>query len=142
MRLKSMLAVAALGLGLAAFSVPAQAQITTNLKFTINHPWVIMNKTMPAGTYSFRMSEGTQQQQMTATNTQTRDKAVFLVEQDTKPVPHHSQLVFDRVGNREFLSRIYQSGARYGVAIAPSKEEARLEKQGQTPTEDVDSEQQ
>lgn len=138
MRLKTMVAVAALAAGLTAFNLPAHAQITTNLKFTINHPWTVMNKTMPAGTYSFEMSRGTQQQQMIATNTHTGEKAVFMAEQDTsnKP-PRRSELVFDRIGNQEFLSRIYQSGARYGVAIQPSKEEARLEKEGQHPAEDT-----
>ena len=141
MRTKSILAVAALLLGLAGFSVPAQAQITTNLKFNVSHPWIVMNKTMPAGTYSFEMSRGTQQQQMIVTNLKTKDRAVFAVEQDSHTYPpHHSELVFDRIGNKEFLSRIYQSGARYGVAIAPCKEEARLEKQGQKPVEDTQSE--
>ena len=138
MRLKSMLALATLVLGLAALSMPARAQITTNLKFRVSHPWILMNKAMPAGTYSFEMSRGTQQQQMIVTNLNTKGRAVFAVEQDSHTYPpHHSELVFNRIGQKEFLSRIYQSGARYGVAVGPSKEEARLEKQGQKPVEDT-----
>lgn len=142
MRFNSMLATASVALGLMAFSAPAQAQTTIHLKFNITHPWIVSGKTLPAGTYVFEMSRGTQQQQMMATNTETKDKAVFVVEQDVNnKLPHKSELVFDRIGDKEFLRRVYQSGARFGVAVMQSKEEARLVKQGQKPVEDTQWEQ-
>jgi hypothetical protein len=142
MRFKSMLAVVTLTLGLAALGVPAQAQITANLKMTISHPWIVVNKTMPAGTYVFKMLEGSQQQQMTATNTETGEKAVFVVEPATwNALPHHSELIFDRMGDQQFLTHVYQSGARMGVAVQPSKEEKRLEQQGQKAVENTEPEQ-
>lgn len=143
MRLKAVFAVAALTLGLAAVAVPARAQISTELRFEISHPWVVVNKTMPAGTYVFRMSRGSQQQEMSATNVKTREKAIFMVKQaPTGTAPHHNEAVFDRVGHKEFLTRIYQSGSQIGVAIEPSKEEARMKKQGQTAVEHTESDQQ
>lgn len=143
MRSRFVLAVATLALGLAAIAIPAQAQISTMLKITINHPWVVVNKTMPPGTYSFRMSRGSQQQQMSATNVKTGEKAIFIVSQSTRETPPtHSEAVFDRIGNKEFLTHIYQGGSPIGVAVQPSREEARLKKQGQTAVEDTNSDQQ
>ena len=140
MRFKSWLAVAALVLGLAAVAAPAHAQISNELKVKINHPWVVVDKTMPPGTYSFRMSRGMQQQEMSATNLKTREKAVFMVKQAPRATaPRHSEAVFDRIGNKEFLTHIYQGGSAIGVMIEPSKEEARLEKQGQKAVEHTES---
>lgn len=141
MRSRLMLAAAALALGLAA--LPAQAQISTMLRITIRHPWVVVNKTMPPGTYSFRMSRGSEQQQMSATNVKTGDKAVFMVEQaTTERPPTHSEAVFDRIGKKEFLTHVYQGGSPIGVSVQPSPEEAHLKKQGQTAVEHIDAGQQ
>lgn len=141
MRSRLMLAAVTLALGLAA--LPVRAQISTMLRIKINHPWVVDNKTMPAGTYSFRMSRGSQQQQMSATNVKTGDKAIFMVKQaTTERPPTHSEAVFDRIGNKEFLTHVYQGGSSIGVLIGTSPEEARLKKQGQTAVEQTDTDQQ
>ncbi|MFP5235894.1 MAG: hypothetical protein ACLGSD_08315 [Acidobacteriota bacterium] len=140
MRFKSLIAVAALVVGFAAVVVPAGAQISMELKIKINHPWVVVDKTMPAGTYSFRMSRGMEQQEMSATNMKTGEKAVFMVKQAPKgAAPKHTEAVFDRIGNKEFLTHIYQGGSAIGVMLEPSKEEARLEKQGQKAVEETEA---
>jgi hypothetical protein len=46
--------------------------------------------------------------------------------------PTHSELVFRKYGNTEFLSKVYESGTKTGVALTETaKEEARLAKEGQ-----------
>jgi hypothetical protein len=143
MRFKSLIAVATVVLGLAAVAAPARAQISMELKIHIRHPWVVVNKTMPAGIYTFRMSRGMEQQEMSATNMKTGDKAVFMVEQAPKgTAPKHSEAVFDRIGNKEFLTHVYQGGSSIGVLIETSPEEARLKKQGQAAVEQTDTDQQ
>jgi hypothetical protein len=65
----------------------------------------------------------------------------FLVRTSIDPtVPKHSELVFNRYENKEFLSKIYEGGSRTGVAVEePSRQELRLQKQNQQPTEHTES---
>lgn len=46
--------------------------------------------------------------------------------------PRHSELVFRKFGNTEFLSKVYEGGSKNGVALTEtSKEESRLVSAGQ-----------
>lgn len=70
---------------------------------------------------------------MTAISDNGKASAQFLVRQSIdNHRPNHSELVFRRYGNTEFLSKIFEVGSKEGVAVMePSKQEARLASQGQ-----------
>jgi hypothetical protein len=70
---------------------------------------------------------------MTARNQNGDVVAQFNVRQSIdNRRPRHSEIVFKRYGNTEFLSKVYESGSKEGVAVTEtSKEEARLVSQGQ-----------
>jgi hypothetical protein len=119
----------------------SDAQITNQIQANISHPFVIGNTTLPPGQYDFRMLPGSDLTVMTVRSADNKIGEEFLVRtsQDTT-TPQHSELVFNRYGDKEFLSKIYEGGSRIGVAVVePSRQELRLQKQGQQPVEHAEA---
>jgi hypothetical protein len=115
----------------------ANAQITNALQAHVNHSFVIGDKTLPPGEYTFRMEGDSNLGVMTVQNKNGDTVAQFNVRQsiDTQ-TPKHSQLVFRRYGNTEFLSKVYEGGTKNGVAVTETaKEEARFVSEGKHPQE-------
>jgi hypothetical protein len=44
--------------------------------------------------------------------------------------PKHTELIFDRVGDQYFLSKIFEVGSTYGVQVQKSRSERKLETEG------------
>lgn len=138
-------AIPIVSLFLAAGTAPLlHAQITTQIKAHVSHPFIVGNTTLPPGEYTFRMLQGSDLTAMTATNDNDQTSVEFLVRESIDPnTPKHTELVFNRYGHKEFLTKIYQADTKAGVAVMePSREELRLQKQGQHPVEHAEEQQQ
>jgi hypothetical protein len=109
------------------------AQIINAIQAHVDHNFVIGDKTLPPGEYTFRMTIDPDQSLMIASSQNGTNVAQFLVRQSIDDHrPSHSELVFQKYGNTEFLSKIFEGGSENGVAVTePSKQEARLIDQGQ-----------
>ena len=109
------------------------AQIINAIQAHVDHSFVIADKSLPPGEYTFRMTTDPDQSLMIATSQNGTNVAQFLVRQSIDDHrPRHSELVFNKYGNTEFLSKIFEGGSKNGVAVTePSKQEARLTDQGQ-----------
>lgn len=107
--------------------LPANAQIVGMVRANINHSFIIGDKTLPPGEYSFRMESGLNLTTMSVQNQKGDNVAQFAVRDTTaNHTPRHSELVFRKFGNTEFLSKIFEGGSRDGVELTEtSKEEAR-----------------
>lgn len=121
----------------------ANAQIDHPITANITHKFVIGNTTLPAGKYMFRMEGNTDLMVMEATNQSNDTSVQFMVRQSTdEHRPSHTELVFRKYGNDEFLSKMYLSGSRAGAAVAePSRLEERLKKEGQKAAEHTEEQQ-
>ena len=109
------------------------AQITNAIQSHIDHSFMIGDKTLPPGEYTFRMMEGSDLTVMTVTGGKNQTNEVFNVEQTVDDHrPKHSELVFRKYGDTEFLSKVFEGGSKAGVELTEDrKQEARLAKQGQ-----------
>ncbi len=109
------------------------AQITNAVQAHVDHSFVIGDKTLPPGEYTFRMMEGSNLTVMTVAGRNGKILADFRVQAAIdKHSPHHSELVFRKYGNTEFLSKVFENGSKDGVALTESsKQEARLVNQGE-----------
>jgi hypothetical protein len=109
------------------------AQITNEIRTHIDHSFVIGNTTLPPGEYTFRMVPNSDLSVMTATNENDKTSVAFLVREAIDDhTPNHSDLVFRRYGNTEFLDKIFEVGSKDGVAVTEtSRQEASFVKQGQ-----------
>ncbi|HUO15717.1 MAG TPA: hypothetical protein VMX38_12075 [Verrucomicrobiae bacterium] len=113
------------------------AQITNTIQAHINHSFVIGNTTLPPGEYTFRMLQGTDLQAMTATSENDKTSVSFDVETAIDDhTPRHSELIFRRYGNTEFLSKIFESGSKDGAEVTEtSRDEKHFAQQGLQPIE-------
>jgi hypothetical protein len=113
------------------------AQITNEIHAHVGHSFVVGDQTLPPGEYTFRVSSYPDQSLMTAISENGNASAQFLVRRSVdNHRPNHSELVFRRYGNTEFLSKIYEVGSKDGVAVLePGKREEQLIGEGQQPLE-------
>lgn len=122
------------GLFIAAAGASAlHAQITNPIQAHINHAFVIGEKTLPPGNYTFRMERNADLNVMRVENGRGDNVAQFEVRETTADHrPQHSELVFRRFGNTEFLSKVFEGGSRTGSEVTEtSKQEARMVSEGQ-----------
>ncbi|MGP0075526.1 MAG: hypothetical protein ACLPWF_26725 [Bryobacteraceae bacterium] len=113
------------------------AQITDPIQAHVNHSFVIGDKTLPPGDYTFRMEMNSNLSVMTVTNGDGEAMGVFPVRQAIDDhTPNHSWLVFRKYGDAEFLSKIFEAGTDAGAAVSEtSKQEERFVSQGQRAVE-------
>jgi hypothetical protein len=109
------------------------AQIISAIQAHVDHSFVIGDKTLPPGEYTFRMTTDPDQSLMIATTQNGTNVAQFLVRQSIDDhTPRHPELVFHKYGNTEFLSQIFEAGSKEGAAVTePGKQEAHLINGGQ-----------
>jgi hypothetical protein len=78
---------------------------------------------------------------MIVTSVDGKNSDQFLVRQSqAATTPAHTELVFRRYGDKEFLSKVFEAGNKAGVAISePSKLEKELQAQGRQAMEHTES---
>jgi hypothetical protein len=108
-------------------------QITNPIEAHIDHRFIIGNTTLPPGDYTFRMLQDSDLSAMSATSKNDKVNVDFLVRESMLDhTPRHSELVFRKYGNYEFLSKVFESGSKSGVELTEtSRHKSRLVKQGQ-----------
>ncbi|MFZ2002778.1 MAG: hypothetical protein WA239_24380 [Candidatus Sulfotelmatobacter sp.] len=113
------------------------AQIADPIRAHVDHSFIIGNTTLPPGEYTFRMMQDSDLAVMTATSENDKTSVDFIVRETTADhTPSHSELVFRKYGNTEFLSKLFEGGSKSGAEVTEtSRQEARLAKQMQHATE-------
>ena len=111
----------------------SNAQISKGIRAHLVHSFMIGNTLLPPGEYTFRMVDEADFSAMTATSEHYKTSVDSLVkEAKDDHVPSHSQLVFRKYGNTEFLSKIFEAGSLIGAKLREtSRQEERFVKQGQ-----------
>jgi hypothetical protein len=109
------------------------AQITGQIRAHINHSFVIGNTTLPPGDYVFQYLADSDLSVMTANSENDKTTVVFAVETVTdNHMPNHSEIVFRKYGNTEFLDKIFEVGSKAGAKVTEvGREEQAFIKQGQ-----------
>jgi hypothetical protein len=95
---------------------------------------VVNNTTLPAGSYAVRVADDYQDLTVLEIQSANGKTTVFF---DTEPVSlartmRNSELVFDKIGDTYFLSRVFLSGDESGNQLLKSKRQRRLEENGST----------
>ena len=117
------------------------AQITNEMRAQIDHSFVIGDTTLPPGEYTFRMLQESDLAVMNVTSEDHKISEDFIVRETIDDhTPSHSELVFRKYGNTEFLSKAFEAGSTIGVEVTEtSRQEARLVKQHQHATEHTEA---
>lgn len=116
------------------------AQIMNDIRAHIDHDFIVGNTTLPPGEYTFRMMRESDLTVMTAANESEKIRVEFVVRTTIDDhTPAHSELVFRKYGNTEFLSKIFEGGSKTGAEVTETnREEVRLVKHMQRPAEHIE----
>jgi hypothetical protein len=122
-------------------AVSLNAQVVDQIDAKIPHSFKLLNKTLPAGQYTFRMDQGSDGGVMVISTADGKNLDQFMVRDSIAPTtPAHTELIFNRYGDKEFLRRIYEAGNKNGIAVSEtSQEEQQLNEQGQKPVEHTET---
>ena len=119
------------GLG-ATLTSNAQIDSNATIRANIPHSFVVNNTTLPAGTYMIMVSDHGADLTLLEIRSTNLKTAVFF---ETEPVnvtrvARQSELVFDKIGDTYFLSRVFLRGDEGGNQLLKSKRQKRLEEAG------------
>lgn len=121
------------GLG-ATLTSHAQIQSDATVKANIPHSFVVNNTTLPPGNYTIKVADDYSNLNVLEIRSANGKTNVLF---DTEPVNlprvmSRSELVFDKVGDTYFLSRVFMRGDESGNQVLKSKQQRRLEESGST----------
>jgi hypothetical protein len=102
-----------------------------DLKAKIPFKFTVADTTLPAGEYMIKRLDDPNPNALELRNANDRIEVVFLTESaQADHSPAKSDLVFDKLGNRYFLSHIWVAGEKTGNRVIEPRAEQKLEKMG------------
>jgi hypothetical protein len=120
-------------MGLAG-AAAASAQVTETIEFQTTFPFTVGNTTFPAGSFSVKPADDTDQTVMELSNGTTT--ALIVVEPQSADVNDRvkDEVVFNKYGDQYVLSQIWDAADQTGVRTETSVAEKRQAKKLGTPT--------
>lgn len=116
--------------------IAANAQIESDATLEVNipHSFIVRDTTLPAGRYMIKVADDYSNLNVLEIRSIKGHTSVFF---DTESVQlpreaRHSELVFDKIGDNYFLSRIFFGGDESGNQLEKSRMQRRLEDGGAT----------
>lgn len=116
----------------AVMAANAQIESDATLEVNIPHSFIIRNTTLPAGRYMIKVADDYSNLNLLEIRSIKGHKSVVF---DTEPVQlpreaRHSELMFDKIGDNYFLSRVFLRGDESGNQLEKSRMQRRLEDGG------------
>jgi hypothetical protein len=122
-----------MGLGAVA---SASAQIASDEPVEVNIPFafVVKDTTLPAGKYMIKTADDYDNLNVLEIRSMSGHTGVIF-DTDTVPVksnrrPRNSELIFDKIGGKYFLSQVFADGEDSGNQLLKSRMEKKLEEGG------------
>lgn len=116
----------------------SEAQITGNLEADIPFQFHAGNAKLPAGKYTIRRLEDSDETVLEISSADGRVSALFNVEPaQANGDPAKSELIFNKYGNRYFLSQLFDEGSTSGSKVVESRYEKRVSQASATGQEHV-----
>ncbi len=112
---------------LAIHTITAHAQIAGDLEVTIPFQFHAGDAKLPAGKYIVRTLDNTDLTIMEISSEDGSTSALFEVrDAETNPAPAKSELIFNKYGNRYFLTKLFEEGSTNGSTVDKSRYEKRI----------------
>ena len=117
----------ALVLVLTMHSTKAQAETDGNLEVDVPFQFHAGNVKLPPGQYTVHMVENTDQSVMEISSVDGSTSALFEVERtQASSAPAKSELIFNKYGNRYFLTKLFDEGNPSGSQVPESRYEKSI----------------
>ncbi len=109
----------ALGTMYALTSLTAFGMVTNGVRVNVPFSFVVEKTVLPAGRYVIRPVDPANPNILTIRSENGRKSVIVVTEPvtATDKTPQSSELLFQKVGNREYLSQIWENGAYDGSEI-------------------------
>jgi len=134
MKLSSLRFILAAASSFVVMQVAAYAQITGPIDADIPFAFTAGNTTFPSGRYVIKPLDDAGQALVQITSNDGRHSAWLPVLPSVDATePARTELVFNKYGDSEFLSQIFEGGNKNGLEVRNSIPEQRLQKKGQHP---------
>jgi hypothetical protein len=125
------LAILCLLTGIGGLTASAMIDSDETIVADIPFDFVIGDQTLPAGKYTMKVSDDTNLNLLALRNDRGRTVLFFqTLDVEANQEPRHTELVFNKIGDEYFLSRIWLEGSNSGDELEKSKAERRLEDGG------------
>lgn len=115
-------------------SVTARAQgliDDTAVQADVPHAFIVRDKTLPAGKYTIKRLDDTQPNVLVIRSADGRSAVTFEVEAaQANQIPRKPELVFNKLGDQYFLSKILTPDSSFGYQVPKTKAEESLEGSG------------
>ena len=114
----------------------AQIDADTHVKADVPFAFVVGHSTLPAGTYEIRRLDDVNPKVLEIRNMNEHINIVFQTVDAQTPNDepmNTTELVFDRLGDRYFLSQVWEIGSATGADLPKSRMEKRLADSGIRP---------
>ena len=114
-----------------AGQTPAHAQLVDPIVADIPFDFTVGDTTLPAGHYTVKRLKDSNPGVMEILGADDPQPLIFLVQSaQLSDGPEKTELIFDRIGDRYFLSRVFEEGDNLGVELPKSRSERSLKKEG------------
>jgi hypothetical protein len=105
----------------------AHAQIVGELEVNVPFQFYAGNAKLPAGKYILHMLDNSDLRIMEISTPDSSTSALFEVEDaESNTVPPKNELIFNKYGNRYFLTRVFDEGNPDGSRVPESQYEKRV----------------
>lgn len=112
-----------------AGSTLAQAQVVDTIVADVPFGFIVRDTTLPAGKYTIKRLDSINPSAMEIRSADGTGRLVFIAGSALAvKLPDQTELVFDRIGDQYFLSKIFEVADRSGVELQKSRAERQLEK--------------
>jgi hypothetical protein len=116
----------------AVMATNAQIESDATIYVTIPHSFIVRDTTLPSGEYMIKVADDYNDLNVLEIRSRQGHTAVLF---DTEAVqanraPGKSELVFDKIGDNYFLSRVFLKGDESGNELAKSRMQRRFEEGG------------
>jgi hypothetical protein len=116
---------------LAFAAISAQAQLTDTIVASIPFAFTAGSAKLPAGTYNISVLDIDNPHVLVIADTNGKVEILADTEAARSDLsPTKTELEFDKIGNHEFLSKIWLEGERDGYQLVKSRMQTKLEKGG------------
>ena len=121
---------AALVLAVTIYPAKAHAQIIGNLEVNVPFQFQAGNTKLPAGKYIIHVLEDSNLQVMQISSADGSSSALFEVEPaEASSTPAKTELIFNKYGNRYFLTKLFEEGSSDGSQVLESRDEKKISQQ-------------
>jgi|GEM_PF-595997 len=117
----------------ATLTAHAQIRSDATIRANIPHSFVVNNTTLPEGSYVITLADPDASELNELEIRSANGKTAVLFDTEPVSVPgtaSATELVFDKVGDTYFLSRVFLKGDAGGNQVLKSKKQRRLEETG------------